>query len=116
MRWLDIQTALRDRGFRVEGDPIITQDGEEIIYTCAARRPQSPYPLLLGLVARGRRHTTRRESTIPGGQRYTSIFESGELTIHLVAETPGNSRVLVEELNALQLVLRERFDRVKANR
>jgi hypothetical protein len=116
MRWLDIQTALRDRGFRMDGDPIIAQGEGEIVYACAARRPQSPDALLLGLVARGKRHATVRQTIIPGGQRYTSTFESGELSVHIVAETPGNSHALIEEMNALQMALRERFDRVKANR
>lgn len=116
MRWLDIEGALNDRGFQKEDKPRIEESDDSARYACCAKRSQGQHTLWLGLVADGRRHSTRRETQIPGGQRYTSIIESGELKVHLAGEMPGNSQALTEEMNALQAALRERFDRLKSMR
>jgi hypothetical protein len=64
----------------------------------------------------GKRYTTQRQTQVPGGQMYTSTFESGELKVYIRGELPGNSRGLTHEINAFQAALRDRFERLRAKR
>lgn len=116
MRVLDVLTALADRGFRIIEKLPKEPNETTLVHFIKAKRPTGSDTLMLWLVMDGKRSTTRRETQIPGGQRYTSIFESGELIVHMVGQLPGKSRVLTEEMNALQQALRERFDRLRSRR
>jgi hypothetical protein len=116
MRVLDVLTALADRGFRIIEKLPKEPNENTLVHFIKAKRPTGSDTLMLWLVMDGKRSTTRRETQIPGGQRYTSIFESGELIVHMVGQLPGKSRALTEEMNALQQALRERFDRLRSRR
>lgn len=116
LRLLDVKTALADRGFRVDDRGRIDVEGSDFGHLLWAQRPEGADKLVLVLVIEGKAYTTRRETQIPGRQRYTSVLESGEMTIHMAGELPGNSQKLIHEMNVLQQDLRARFDRVRANR
>ena len=64
----------------------------------------------------GRRHEAERETQVQGGQTYRSTSESGELKVYIRGEMPGNSRRLIQEMNALQTALHERFVHLRARR
>jgi hypothetical protein len=68
------------------------------------------------LFIEGKRYTTERQTEVPGGQTFTSTFESGELKVYMRGELPSDSRGLTEEMNALQMALRDRFERLRAKR
>jgi hypothetical protein len=116
LRLLDVKTALADRGFQVEDKGRVNLPGSDFAHLLVAERPEGQEKLILQLVLEGRSHTTRRETQIPGRQRYTSTFESGELTIHVAGRLAGDSKALMREMNTLQQALRTRFDRLRANR
>lgn len=118
MRIADIKTALADRGFRIdkEKDKPLVRNQNTLKHFMIAQRQEGPDSLELWIVVEGKRHETTRESQVPGGQTYTSTFESGELKVYMRGEFPGNSRILTEEMNALQVALRDRFDRLRAQR
>ena len=63
-----------------------------------------------------RRHRTERQSQHPGGRRFTSKLETGDMTLVVYGAAPRDARELVHDVNALQLGLRERFRRMKAQR
>jgi hypothetical protein len=64
----------------------------------------------------GRRHRTERQSQHPGGRRFTSKLDTGDLTLVVYGVAPRDARELIHDVNALQLGLRERFRRMKAQR
>lgn len=116
LRVLDVKTALADRGFRVDDRGRIDVEGSDFGHLLQAQRAEGPDKLVLVVLIEGKQYATRRETQIPGRQRYTSVFESGEITIHMAGELPGNSQKLIHEMNVVQQDLRARFNRVRANR
>jgi len=116
VRVLDILAALGDRGFRIEEKYPIASSQNKLRYGILARRSEGPDTMWLWLLINGRRYETERQTQVPGGQIYTTTFESGELQVDLRGQLPGNSRVLIQEMNALQSALRDRFERLKAKR
>lgn len=118
MRIADIRTALADRGFRIPQDLDITllRSPDELKHFILAERPEGPDTMELWVFVEGKRYTTERQTQVPGGQMYTSTFESGELKVYMRGELPGNSRGLIREMNAFQTALRDRFERLRAKR
>ena len=115
MRIGDIRTTLADRGFRIVADDQRPSDGP-LKHFILAQRPEGLDTVMLWLFIEGKRYETERQTQMPGGRTYTSIVESGELKMYIRGEFPGDSRVLIQEINALQLALRDRFDRLRATR
>jgi hypothetical protein len=68
------------------------------------------------LLINGRHYKTQRQTQVPGGPQYTTSLDSGEIQVDLRGQLPGNSRVLLQEMNALQSALRDRFERLKTKR
>lgn len=116
MRIADIKTALADQGFRITQDVSLLHGHDELKHFILARRPQGPDTMKLWVFIDGKRYTTQRQTQISGGQTYTSTFESGEIKIYMRGELTGDSRDLVKEMNTLQVVLRDRFERLRAKR
>jgi hypothetical protein len=117
MRLADIRAALRDRGFRIE--PTREPPGagaDELNYFLWASHPRGPDVMQLWLFVEGKRYSTQRQTQLPGGLMFTSTFESGELKIHMGGILPGDSRGVTHEMNALQVALRDRFERLRARR
>jgi hypothetical protein len=117
MRLADIHAALRDRGFRIE--PTREPPGasvDELNYFLWASHPRGPDDMRLWLFVEGKRYSTQRQTQLPGGLTFTSTFESGELKIHMGGVLPGDRRGVTHEMNALQVALRDRFERLRARR
>ena len=68
------------------------------------------------LYVEGKQHKSRRQRTVPGGMKYRTELDSGELRIYVYGWLAGNSRPVVQAMNALREALRERFDRLPARR
>jgi hypothetical protein len=116
----DIQSALLDLRFDVEPVPLpgTTKMSklQSLIAYLVARRGDDEDAIRLHLFVLGRQHRTQRESRHPGGRRYTSKLDTGDLTLVVFGEAPRDSSPLVHEVNALQMGLRDRFRRMKAQR
>ena len=70
----------------------------------------------LFLLVLGRQQRTQRRSERPGGRRFTSKLDTGDLTLVVFGSVPRDSRQLVHDVNALQVGLRDQFRRVQAQR
>jgi hypothetical protein len=114
MRISDIRTTLADRGFRLARDLQLRSGRNELRHLIEAQRPDGPDVMSLRLFIIGKRYQTERQRQVPGGQKFTSQLESGELKLYMGGELPGDSRSLTQEMNALQEALRDRFERVRA--
>jgi hypothetical protein len=115
MRIDDVRAALKDRGFRFRGDyPVPSRN--EITHFFLTERAEGPDLMRLVVFVDGRRHEAERETQVQGGQTYRSTSESGELKVYIRGEMPGNSRRLIQEMNALQTALHERFEHLRARR
>ena len=118
MRLDDIKTVLRIRGFEVTGPPPgTTQPGTDSTrWWLLARRPYGPFEMSILLYVEGTRYQTRRERQVPGGMKYETLVDSGELRIYAYGWLPRESEPIVREMNALRQDLHERFDRLPARR
>jgi hypothetical protein len=114
IRFVDIKTALTDRGFDIRFDKSVSDD--QVRQLIVATKSEGPDTMALWMVIEGNRYKTRRQDHMPGGQIYTSAFESGDLKIFVRGALPGESREITHEINSLQRALRERFDRLRARR
>jgi hypothetical protein len=116
----DIQSALMDLRFDVEQVPLPGKTriskSQSLIAYLVARRGTDEDAIRLHLFVLGRQHRTQRQSRHPGGRRYTSKLDTGDLTLVVFGEAPRDSSPLVHEVNALQMGLRDRFRRMKAQR
>jgi hypothetical protein len=109
----DIMMALKNLGFRAR-DRWPDQGPEK--RWLSAERPEGPDLLQLVLYVEGKQHKSRRQRTVPGGMTYLTQLDSGELRIYAYGWLARNSRPVVQEMNALRIALRERFDRLPARR
>jgi hypothetical protein len=117
LRIADIATALGDQRFEVKQVPVAdvrSKAGPRHILL--AERTQGPDVMTLLVVVHGHRHTTRRRFQQSGKRRYTTKFDSGDLGIIVYGWAHRDTRDLIHEINDLQLVLRDRFRRLKAPR
>lgn len=116
----DILSALADLRFEVETSDIpadtTMSKSQTLIARVAATRGDDEDAIRLYLFVLGRQQRTRRQSQHPGGRRYTSKLDTGDLTLVVFGEAPRDSSRLIHEVNALQLGLRDRFRRMKAQR
>ena len=112
MRIDDIVMALRNRGFTVPTPRGVNPESCWIM----ASRVHGPDQLRLALYVKGERYKARRERSVPGGTRYRTSVDSGELRIYVYGSLQAESRPVVREINALRRALRERFDRLPAGR
>ena len=109
----DVMMALKNLGFKVK-DRWPDQGPEN--RWLFAERAEGPDKLQLVLYVEGKQHKSRRQRTVPGGMTYRTELDSGELRIYAYGWLAGNSRPVVQEMNALREALRERFDRLPARR
>jgi len=127
-RLADIKTALTDLRFEVE-DPVSIgtppdkskkagklDRSRQSVDLITARRGEDEDAVELMLLVVGSHQETQRRSQHPGGRRFTSTLPTGDLTLIVHGRAPRDSRQLVHDVNALQLQLRERFRRMKAQR
>jgi hypothetical protein len=112
LRLDDIVMALRNRGFKV--DPV--RDRDPANCCIEAQRVQGPDQLRLQVYVRGERHKARRERNVDGVMTYRSAVDSGDLRLYVYGSLRGDSKPVVQEINALRRALRERFDRLPAGR
>jgi hypothetical protein len=115
----DILSALTDLRFEVTSRPAPKQKqskSQVLIEQINARRGEDQDAIELTMFVLGRQQRTQRQSQHPGGRRFTSKLETGELTLVIFGSAPRDSRQLVHEVNALQIQLRDRFRRMKAQR
>jgi hypothetical protein len=108
MRIDDIITALRNQGFTVD-DPLPDLDPQSC--WIKAKRIQGPNRLSLELYVEGQHYKALRQRD---GLTYRTHVDSGELRIYVYGFLAGSSRPVVQEVNALRLALRERFNRLPA--
>jgi hypothetical protein len=113
----DITTALRNRGFSVTSSrsTVIQQDGDAT-WWLIADRPHGPDTLSMLIYLSGKRYRTRRQRQVEGGMAYQTTVESGDLQLYVYGFLRGDSKTVVQEMNALRRALRERFDRLPARR
>ena len=109
----DVMMALKNLGFKVK-DPWPDQGPEK--RWLFAERAEGPDKLEIVLYVEGKQHKSRRQRSVPGGMTYRTELDSGELRIYAYGWLAGNSRPVVQEMNALREALRERFDRLPARR
>ena len=115
----DVVAALVDLRYEVvktvEADKKITRMPTAIA-VIEATRGDPDDAIRLFVYVTGRRQRTERQSQHPGGRRFTSKLETGDMTLVVYGAAPRDSRELIHDVNALQLGLRERFRRMKAQR
>jgi hypothetical protein len=109
----DIMMALKNLGFTVTDSWPGRGPEKRWLF---AQRPEGPDQLLLALYVEGKQHKSRRRRTVPGGMTYRTELDSGELRIYAYGWLARSSRPVVQEMNALRVALRERFDRLPARR
>jgi hypothetical protein len=109
----DIRMALKNLGF-IAIDRWPDQGPEK--RWLFAQRHEGPDQLLLVLYVEGKQHKSRRQRAVPGGMTYRTEVDSGELRIYAYGWLARSSRPVVQEMNALRVALRERFDRLPARR
>jgi hypothetical protein len=112
LRLDDIAMALRNRGFTVPS--VRNLDPEDCCIK--AQRVQGPDVLRLQVYVRGERYKTRRERSVDGVMTYRTAVGSGDLRLYVYGSLRGESKPVVQEINALRRALRERFDRLPAGR
>ena len=112
LRLDDIAMALRNRGFTVPS--VRDLDPEDCCID--AHRVQGPDLLRLQVYVRGERHKARRERSVDGVVTYRTAVDSGDLRLYVYGSLRGESKPVVQEINALRRALRERFDRLPAGR
>jgi hypothetical protein len=121
MRITDIRTGLRDLGFEEFGYWRVGQhdrgrrDGQGTVsWLLAAYRSEGPHRMVLWISAEGRSFETKLKQSPPGGGREVkSTKDSGDLSIFIWGTMPGDHHKLSRQMNALQTMLRERYDRVR---
>ena len=115
----DIVAALVDLQFEVK-KPIVSK--KKIVKTptfvaaIEATRGDPDDAIQLFIYVTGRRNRTERQSQHPGGRRFTTKFDTGDMTLVVYGAAPRDAGELIHDVNALQLGLRERFRRMKAQR
>jgi hypothetical protein len=112
LRLDDIAMALRNRGFRVFSE----RNPDPADCCIEAERVQGPDLLRLQVYVRGERHKARRERSVDGVMTYRTAVDSGDLRLYVYGSLRGESKPVVQEINALRRALRERFDRLPAGR
>jgi len=115
----DIKLALRDLQFVVKPMDIPeTKVGktQTLIAFLNATRGDPDDVTQLWLLVWGRQQRTERRSERPGGRRFTSKLDTGDLILVVFGSVPRDSRQLVHDVNALQVGLRDQFRRVQAQR
>ena len=112
LRLDDIAMALRNRGFTVPS----VRDQDPVDCCIEAHRMQGPYLLRLQVHVRGDLHRAKRERSVDGVMTYRTAVRSGDLRLYVYGSLRGDSKPVVQEINALRRALRERFDRLPAGR
>jgi hypothetical protein len=112
LRLDDIAMALRNRGFTVAS----VRNHDPADCCIEAHRVQGPDLLRLQVYVRGERHKARRERSVDGVMTYRTAVVSGDLRLYVYGSLRGESKPVVQEINALRRALRERFDRLPAGR
>jgi hypothetical protein len=115
----DIKLALRDLQFVVEPLPFEETEvgkNQTLIAFLSATHGDPGDILELWLFVWGRQQRTERRSEQPGGRRFTSKLDTGDLELVVYGSVPRDSRQLVHKVNALQVGLRDQFGRVQAQR
>lgn len=115
MRIADLKNALVDRGFRILGEFSLAR-GKETQHILKAERPEAPDPLQFTVLVAGIHQEAERQTQFNGGQIYTSKVQSGDIRVYVRGELRGNSRRLIQEMNAFQAALRVLFPQVRARR
>lgn len=117
LRIADIATALGDQRFTVRQVNLAgVKNKGGLRHFLFAARTEGPDTMALWVFVHGHRYTTERRSQQPGGRRYTSTFDSGDLGIVVHGRVRRDTQDLIHEINELQLALRDRFRRLKAHR
>lgn len=114
MRIADIKTAVADRGFRILPDE--PPMPPTIIGCIRADRLEGPDKMELLILIEGNRQEAERATQVKGGQTFKSNTESGDLKVYIRGEMRGNSKRLIQEMNALHASLHERFERLRSRR
>jgi len=115
----DVVAALVDLQYEVERKYISDKKilrTPTFVAAIEARRGDPDDAIRLYIYVTGRRHRTERQSQHPGGRRFTSKFDTGDMTLVVYGAAPRDAGELIHDVNALQLGLRERFRRMKAQR
>jgi hypothetical protein len=112
LRLDDIAMALRNRGFTVPS----VRNLDPADCCIQAHRVQGPDLLRLQVYVKGERHKARRERSVDGVMTYRTAVDSGDLRLYVYGSLRGESKPVVQEINALRRALRERFDRLPAGR
>lgn len=118
LRVEDIASALTDLRFEVRQPKWKAKRTKSftLVGYIEARRGEAGNTMRMRLFVIGRHQRTQRQSQHPGGRRYTSKLDTGDLTLIVHGEVPRDSSELIHQMNELQMTLRDRFRRLKAQR
>lgn len=115
MRLADIRTTLADRGFDINFDEGIQLNNPgDLKRFILAKRSEGPNSMHLWITVEGQRFKTERQVQVQGGQTYKSTLESGLMKIYIRGELKGDNQSLTREMNIIQSMLHDRFERIKA--
>jgi hypothetical protein len=117
MRLADIKTTLTDRGFEIQFDEGIQLNNPgELRHFILASRSEGPNSMNFWITIEGKRFETERQVQVQGGQTYKSTLESGLMKIYIRGELRGDNLSLTREMNIIQTILHDRFERIRAKR
>ena len=116
MRVLDVQTILRDEKFVAIKPSLEDIDWEsrkplEPI-EITAKRPEGAGTLEILIVLQGRDSKTERERAIPGDEKFITEYDTGGLVCTIQGQLPIDSRTVVNLINKIHTMMKERFRHV----
>ena len=117
MRIENIQTLLRDLGFRgIEKDNLSDQKAgnETTRWFINAKQRKGLASLELTLLAEGTKIVTHRQKGVAGGPIYTTDVETGHTTIHLYGQQRGENKDLQAIMQQVRKQLKQQFRHVRA--
>lgn len=117
MRITNIREAIMDRGFRIVADKKINSDiAFPFQHLLHAVRPEGQKSIHLWVYAEGKPVVTKRKSFIEGGKNFTSNYKSGTLKICFRGVSENDCELLLNEMNAIQKLLHECYECIRARR
>jgi hypothetical protein len=116
LRIADIRATLTDRGFQIVRDSLLHRSYDVLHHFLWGECPEGSNTLRLWLFIMGRRYPAERQARMRGGMMFTRAIEGGEIEIYMRGELVGNSQRLTQQMNMVQVALRDRFAHLRAKR
>ncbi len=112
MRVMDIMTLLEDQGFSSRYESLTAERTGMQRYLVEGVRTEGHGKLVLWMVVEGTRSQTTRQKQIQGGHTYTTQLETGNVVIYMRGQLQRDSSRLVNVMNEIQNLLKERFQHI----